>query len=261
MWIPFRKQDLPAKFRYPQTEQKVPAVLLVHGFDSTKEGDGRMLERLAEQLLEHGFAVLQVDFCSCGEHPSSKKEYGFIRLQQELMAAFTWLYQQPMVKQETCGVIAHSLGARVAATVCLDVPFSFMVLLNGALGNKYRTPWFFKENLYRMEQECRTNGKTYMEKADGTTIEIYQSFMIELEQSNPDDYLKQYQKSILIMYGEKDPTVDPRVSIESYELLQCKDKTLLEIPMANHTFQAKTGNYTIWNQCMDQIMAWVNERR
>ncbi|MDD6467601.1 MAG: alpha/beta hydrolase [Erysipelotrichaceae bacterium] len=260
MWIPFSLGNLPAKFRYPQKEQNCPAVLMVHGFDSNKEGDGQMLELLAERLLQANIAVLQVDFCSCGDNPASKKEYCLTRLEQEVKAAFQWLLQQPMVQKDHCGIIAHSLGARVTSLVSNQLPISFLVFLNGALGDKYRTPWFLKEELYRIEEECKIQGYSNMIKGDGKTITLYQQFMLDLESSCPDDCLKQYQNSILIVYGEQDPTVDPRVSQQTYQVLTTNDKTLLPIPNANHTFQAKTGDLTIWNGCMDQILPWLLAR-
>mgnify|MGYP003299767283 CR=1 FL=1 len=91
--IPFALGDIPARIRYPKEEGKHPAMLLLHGFTGFKEGDGNLYELLAERLVDKGFVVLQMDFCSCGNSTVSKTEFTLEHMCAETLHAVEYLKQ------------------------------------------------------------------------------------------------------------------------------------------------------------------------
>ena len=256
--IPFALGDIPARIRCPKEEGKHPAMLLLHGFTGFKEGDGNMYELLAERLVEQGFVVLQMDFCSCGNSTVSKTEFTLEHMCAETLHAVKYLKHLECVDEKRIGLVGHSMGGRIACVISSDDIHS-IVLLNGAVGNKYRAPWFFKENMYRMQEESRLTGKTGFWKTPEQWVEIYQCTFESLENSDTDPILD-YKGNLLIVYGEEDPTVDNRVSKELYARCVNVKRDIIGIPGANHTFQAKTLDYTIYNYTMDQFVPWIVEK-
>ena len=258
LMIPFAKGDIPARLRLPEVEGKCPGLLLMHGFTGRKEGEANMYEMLAERMVKKGYAVLQIDFVSCGASKISKKEYEINRLCEEAKCAFAYLRNLDVVDEDRCGMVGHSLGGRIACMIAND-DIKCIVSLNGAVGNKYRAPWWLKEDLYRMEEECKFTGKTTFVNGAGDHLELYQEFFVALENSDTDPILD-YKNDLLIVYGDEDPTVDPRVSVELYERAVNVKRDIIRIPHGNHTFQAKTLDYTIWNATMDQFIPWIEEK-
>lgn len=253
--IPFASTGIPARLRIPVSSKKVPGFLLLHGFTSKKEGDGQMLELFAESLCINGYAVLQIDFCSCGNSRAPREDYTIDRMCMEAKCAFDFLRQHELVDENQCGIIAHSLGSRIASIIASE-NIAMLVLLNGALGDYYRTPIWFKGELPRMEKELNLYGKTTFLKSNQEFVELYPAFFTSLK--NNDDYaLHDYANPVLFCYGEKDPTADPQATIDAYYHSKSEKKKLLCIKEANHTFQAKTNDHTILNECIKQVIEWI----
>jgi len=254
--IPFPLGEIPALINYPVGSIEAPAVLLLHGFGGNKHGDKDMLDTMANELCQQGFVTLQIDLCSCGENTAHKQEYAFNRLVKEASFCFSWLSALPKVDATRCGILGISLGARVAVVASHKLPVHFMILLNGALGDKYRAPWFFKDRMFTMQEECRTSGKTTYTNSSGVTFDIFPIFFSDLEHSDPDNIIIDYHKSLLVVYGDQDPTVDCRVSIETFQLAQ-GDKQLVVIEGADHTFNIKTDDQSKFKECCQQIYLWI----
>jgi len=256
--IPFVKGDLPALLSYPETRNaKMPAMLVMHGFVGCKEGDNDMHSRISRALNEQGIVTMQFDFCSCGENESSKSEYNISRLLEEALCAYNFLSKLSIVDNNHIGLVGHSLGGRLAAMMVDKVKVSTLITLNGAHGNKYKAPWWLKEDLYRMEEECKFNGKTNFIDSTGKELELYQEFFTALEQSDPITPMSKFKGKLLVLYGNEDPTVDPRVSMEFYSNAGTKNKTIKCIEGSNHTFNIKTNDFTKITECINTIIDWV----
>ena len=256
--IPFAKGDLPAFIGYPKVvKTKMPAVMVMHGFVGCKEGDNGMHSIIAKALNELGIVTLQFDFCSCGENNVSKSEYHIARLLEEALCAYDFLAKLPNVDDECIGLVGHSLGGRLAAMMADKVDVKAIITLNGAHGNKYKAPWWLKEDLYRMEEECKFNGRTSFIDSTGKRLELYQDFFIALEQSDSITPMMNYTGKLLVVYGEEDPTVDPRVSLEFYRDAVTSNKTIIAVNGGNHTFNIKTNDFTKINECIKAITEWV----
>lgn len=259
MKIPYKNGDIPALLNYPTKSGLTPAIMIVHGFTGSKEGDLGKFSRMAEYLNKLGFATLQFDFCGCGENESPMAFYNINRLLDECTVAYEFLLNQKNIDPNKITAIGHSLGARIVSLLCNKLNFNALVLLNGALGNKYRTPWWLKEELYRIQEECKYEGKSAFVSSGGQNLYLYQEFFTSLEKTDVDRSLKAYEKPLLIVYGTTDPSVDPRVSIETYDIAQGNVKKLVAIEDANHTFNAKTGDFTKLDECIGVVGGWLND--
>jgi pimeloyl-ACP methyl ester carboxylesterase len=89
--------------------QRMPAVLLVHGWN----GWAQQLERFVEPLRARGFAVLAFDHVAHGASPG---EAASLPIMIRTVRALLQSLPQP------AGIIGHSLGAAAAAAVLVDEP-------------------------------------------------------------------------------------------------------------------------------------------
>lgn len=231
-------------------EKKSPAVILCHGFLSYKEGDGFMFNKMASVLLDHGIASLRIDFCSMGENRNNRREYGILQMIREVECAYNWLLKQEEIDEDKVGLIGHSLGGRVAALSSSLNPCC-IVSLNGALQNKMSS----MKNVN--QDDLNKQGYTIVHTSDNRSELLYQKFFNDLKQAEEINAINNYRKPFLIVVGEKDPTVLPKVGLDFYDSYENDKKDLLVISDANHTFNAKTGDYTKTLEMSEKVSDWL----
>ena len=114
-------ERVPASFLAPADRAPAPAVLLLHGFSSSKE---RMTQSVGRALLSRGVASLAVDLPFHGERndaqgvPPYRNPLALVSAWRtavrEARAAIEWMCAQPEVDDARIGVIGYSLGGFLA---------------------------------------------------------------------------------------------------------------------------------------------------
>lgn len=145
--------------------EKRPAMLVLHGFGTSKNGS---TPRQAAEILEGlGYIVLRFDMRGCGE---SGGERAWILCQDQVRDtsnALTWLAKQEGVDGRRIGVFGHSFGAAVAVyTGGIDERVAAVVGC-GSWGDgvaKFReqhpTPAKWKKFMGRLEEGRRRRRET-----------------------------------------------------------------------------------------------------
>jgi uncharacterized protein len=112
--------DVPSVWTAPGGAVPAPAVLLLHGFSSSKE---RMAQSVGRALLALGIASLAVDLPFHGEREGdvssiSRNPLALVGAWRTAIAesrdAVTWLAAQPTVDAGRLGVVGYSLGGFLA---------------------------------------------------------------------------------------------------------------------------------------------------
>lgn len=98
------RQGVPMVYVVPQRAQKIPGVLVAHGFAGSKQ----LMLGYAHVLAHSGYAVMLWDFSGHGANPAPLKHFG---LQQDLDVAYTALLEQPEVDPARLGLLGHSMGS------------------------------------------------------------------------------------------------------------------------------------------------------
>lgn len=254
LFIPCEDHDIPLVLTLPDTgKASCPALLLLHGFMAYKEGDGYLLRVAAQRLAEAGVASARIDFCSMGENRASRRRYGLEMLRKEARTAYKYLCERPEVDDERVGLLGHSMGGRVAL-LCAEVGPKCIVTLNGAAGNtEQRT----KKHLFDAEQ-MEKKGYCLVETSDGRTELLFPQFAEDAHKYSQVD-ISGYRGSLLVCVGEADPTVPPQIGYDFFRECGVENKALVRIADANHTFNAKTGDYTKAHELMDRVNSWLEE--
>jgi len=119
------RDGVPLLYVAPQTTEKIPGVLVAHGFAGSKQ----LMLGYAQILAHSGYAVMLWDFSG---HAANAAPLGGLSLQQDLDVAYAALIEQPEVEPTRLALLGHSMGSgavmsagirdvnRFAATVAIS---------------------------------------------------------------------------------------------------------------------------------------------
>jgi len=251
--IKTNEYNIPGILEIPEIKQdKYPAVLFLHGFIAYKQGDGFLFEKLAKVLSKAGIASLRIDCCSCGENRRNRNQYGLCTIKKEAEEAFNYLKNLDIIDENKVGIIGHSLGGKIAIKSANLNPW-LVITLGGHLADESlnTNPEYISED---------KDGKKFLIVycSDGRSEVIYDSFYKQEKEFYKIEY-DSLTCPVLLCVGKKDFTVDQAMSVNYYNNLNNDNKKLLYIEDANHTFNAKTGDYTKVYELADKIVDWVNQ--
>lgn len=253
LFIPCDDHDIPMVIARPDGEGPFPCMLLLHGFMSYKEGDGYLFTKTAEKLAEAGIASARIDFCSMGENRYSRVHYGTKICIKEAKVAFEYLQTNEHILHDRIGILGHSMGGRITF-LSSELPSKCLVTLNGAV-NVAKRGAMKLTGLNTQEMEAR--GYTVYHTSDGRSELLFSKFVEDLQIHS--DAIYNYANPILVCVGSDDPTVDPQVSYSFVENCGMNNVDLLVIEKANHTFNAKTKDYTKVYELLSKMIPWLKE--
>lgn len=245
--------DIPMVLAYPDGEGPFPCMLLLHGFMSYKEGYGYLFRKTAEKFAKEGIASARIDFCSMGENRYSRLHYGTEICIKETKTAFEYLQSDEDILSDRIGILGHSMGGRITF-LSSTLPSKCLVTFNGAV-NVEKPSQLIMKGLSK--QDIETQGYTIFQTSDGRSELIFGKFIEDLKIHS--DAIYQYKNPILVCVGANDPTLDPHVSYDFIEKCGMDNVEMLVIEGANHTFNAKTGDYTKVYELLEKVVLWLKE--
>lgn len=253
LFIPCEDHDIPMVIAYPQGDGPFPCMLLLHGFMSYKEGDGYLFTKTAEKIAEAGIASARIDFCSMGENRYSRIHYGTEICIKEAKAAFEYLQTREDIIHDRIGILGHSMGGRITF-LSSKLPSKCLVTFNGAVNVDKPGALTLKGlNAHDIERQ----GYTVYLTSDGRSELLFPKFVEDLQIHS--DAIYQYTNPILVCVGADDPTLDPKVSYQFVETCGMENVDMVVIEKANHTFNAKTKDFTKVYELLDKVVPWLQE--
>ncbi len=112
------QEGVPMLYMAPQRVQKVPGVLIAHGFAGSKQ----LMLGYGHVLAQSGYAVMLWDFDGHGANPAPLQHF---ELQRNLDAAFTALLQQSQVDPTRLALLGHSMGSGLVMSAGIRLSNSF----------------------------------------------------------------------------------------------------------------------------------------
>ena len=253
IFIRCNDHDIPMVIAYPDRGDHFPCVLMLHGYMAYKEGDGYIFRKFAEEFSKNGIASARIDFVSMGENRYSRENYGLKVMLEEVKASFSYLQSLDKIDSQKIGIMGHSLGGRITF-LSASLPSKCLITLNGAVNVKEKMgdtqPASFKVE----------NGDGYriIHTSDGRAELIYDRFVQESNAYlNEDVY--DYKNPILVCVGDNDPTLPPETSYKFVRECNMSNVDEIIIQDANHTFNAKTGDYTKVYELIGKVIPWLEE--
>lgn len=243
--------EVPMLLDIPDHGQNFPAILLIHGYMSFKNGDGHMLGHISKALVDHGIVAARIDLCSMGENIYPRAKYGMRVMIDEVKASFKYLQNQSFIDENRVGLLGHSLGGRLVFT-CANLPAKVIISLNGAINTEEMTvPGYNK-------LEMKELGYSVITTSDGRNELIYPRFEQDMRETLNNN-IKNFTNPILVCIAANDPTLDPNIGFSFVKNCHMDNVDSIVIQGANHTFNAKTGDYTKLNELISKMIPWLSK--
>lgn len=126
--------DIPltATLYQPLGDGPFPAAVIVHGSGNSNR-DSSWYQRVAELLIDAGYAVLVPDKRGSGRSAGDWREVGFDRLAEDSLAAVDGLLAEPTIRRGRIGLVGVSQGGWIAPLAARDRnDIAFVVNLVGS---------------------------------------------------------------------------------------------------------------------------------
>ncbi len=157
--------------------------------------------RVCKTLAEHGIACLRFDFPGLGQSEGEFSDTTFSSNVEDLISAAEWLtreYEAPQL------LLGHSLGG-AAAIKAATRPEMDSIVAVATLGTPY-DPAHAVTHLGESVREAEEEGCVTVTLA-GRDFDISREFLEDLAANNPDTYLPDLRKPLLLLHSPTDQTV------------------------------------------------------
>lgn len=254
-------KDFLADAFYPETKEKLPLIIFVHGYKGYKDWGAWNL--MAERFAEAGFYFVKFNFSHNGttiENPETFADleaFGNNNYSKELSdldCVINFFSENPLVNTDQISLIGHSRGGGICIIkTAEDMRIQSLITL-ASVDSLERFPkneafenWK-KAGVYYIE-----NGRTKQEMPH--YYQFFQDFENNYHRFNVERSMEMAKAHILIVHG----TSDEAVSVKNADHLHIlnPNSELFIVENANHNFGAKEP----WNEdFMPYELANITER-
>jgi pimeloyl-ACP methyl ester carboxylesterase len=241
-----------ATLNMPDSTEPVPAVLLLHGFGSSKDEVGGMYARVATALAQKGIASLRIDFAGFGKSDGDTGSTTIDGQLAQAKAAFAVLKGTKGVDPNRMGVLGFSLGGGVAMLLASGQPMDVKSLATwSSVGD------FQADMLAGLGQKAFDRAKE-----DGVvgldlgfrTIALKQAFFDSLGAYKLDDAISTYPGAYLTITGSKD--FSAQYADRFVGLAKNAAKESMIIPEGDHIFGVLGPDQTMADSVIAKTADW-----
>jgi pimeloyl-ACP methyl ester carboxylesterase len=241
-----------ATLNMPDSTTPVPAVLLLHGFGSSKDEVGGMYARVAKALAQKGIASLRIDFAGFGK---SDGDTGATTVDAQLAqakSAFAALKATKGIDPDRMGVLGFSLGGGIATLLASGQPMEIKALATwSSVGD------FQADMIGALGQKAFDRAKE-----DGVvgldlgwrTIVLKQAFFDSLTTYKLDDAISTYPGAYLTITGSKD--FSAQYADRFIGLAKNASKEAVIIPEGDHIFGVLGEDQTMADGVIMKTADW-----
>lgn len=214
-----REVEVPATVVMPDTDEKVPFVVLCHGHGGDRN-ENVGLSTIANDMAEKGIASIRMDFPGCGQSNEKFTQNTLSNMKDDVKAGIDYMLKEYNVDKEKVGIFGYSMGGRITLELLAENAYDFNavgLLAPAADTEDLKLLFGGPENWNKLKEEANSD-KGY---ADFTTIfgqeqTLSKQFFDDLEKLTKDDLLKQatdnYKIPSVVIYADDDNCVSPEVS-------------------------------------------------
>ncbi|MCH1624355.1 alpha/beta hydrolase family protein [Ferdinandcohnia quinoae] len=210
--------------------EKLPAVILYHGFTGTKLESHRLFLNISRALEDKGIASFRFDFLGSGESDGDFKNTTVTSQLAEAETIFNYVKSHPLIDADQILVLGFSMGGLVASLLAgkINSQIAKLILLApaGTMGKMSETikgmiPFVAEENAFDIGGNL-IGAKFY---EDVKAIEVWEQ-------------AAKYDGKVLLIHGTKDQAVPFTVSNLYIEHCYGENATLHPIEGSDHTFNS-----------------------
>ncbi|BCP54386.1 hypothetical protein K32_30030 [Kaistia sp. 32K] len=244
-----------ATLNLPEGATSAPAVLMLHGFGSSRDEVGGMYAREAAALAKEGIASLRIDFQGFGK---SDGDTGATTIDGQLAdakVAADFLAKQAGIDPKRLGVLGFSLGGGVATLLAADEPERFKTLVTwSSVGD------FSKDMKGSIGAKAIATAET--EGVVGLdlgwrTIVLKKGFFDSLETHKIDKAIASYPGAYLAIAGAKDFSAAYPEGFA--KLAKGSSKEVWIVPEGDHIYGSLGADQTMADSVIAKTAAWFRK--
>jgi len=227
-----RGLNLAAVIHRPDKSERVPCVLLLHGFLGCK--DEEHIQAFAHALATAGIAAVRFDASGFHESEGSPEEdFRVSHYLTDVDDVYLHVKQLPFVDTARIGVAGHSLGAMVALIFTALNPD-----IKACCAAQVPTKLTREESTLPLQQWRETGWfEQYCGEPINKLIRLPYSMAEDADRYNALDYMLTITVPICIMYGTLDQAVTPENTILLFKKAENCPKELIELVDTDHDFR------------------------
>jgi len=188
--------NLPAGVKYP------PAVLMLHGFGSSRDEVGNMYKQLASELAAKGVASLRIDFRGFGKSDGDTGATTVDGQVNDAETAYAYMIKSKAVDASRIGVIGFSLGGGISAVTCATHPDWFKSMVTWSSVGDF-TKDFTEELGQETFDTARAKGVVGLDLG-WRTIVLKKDFFDSLAKHDVAQAVSMFHGAYLAIAGSKD---------------------------------------------------------
>lgn len=232
-----------------------PAVLMLHGFGSTRDEVGGMYARLAEALAQQGIGSLRIDFQGFGQSAGDTGATTITGQVADAALAYAYLSGLEWVDPARLGVIGFSLGGGDAVALAGRNPAWFKSMATwSSVGD------FAADMMGSVGQEAvdtaAAKGVVGLDLG-WRTIVLKNDFFTSLGEYDLPALIAQYPGAFLAVAGDQDFSAAYAPGL--VEAAPGAPKEAWIVPGGDHIYQVLTEDQTMANEVIERTAQWFAE--
>jgi len=214
--------------------QKVPAVVIFHGFTGHKAGAHRMYVKMSRMLEAMGYASFRFDFSGSGESDGDFQDMTLSREIEEGKAILDFVRSHPAIDEGRVSLFGHSMGGVVASTIAASRQNEVhRLLLMCSAGNMSKA---IAEVAKQVEEAHQ--GRPLPSVYDNEGDLVGMSFANEISHMDLFEMAKGFTKPVLLLHGTKDEAVPLETSQRYRDVCYGGQATIRLVEEADHSFNS-----------------------
>jgi hypothetical protein len=232
-----------------------PAVLLLHGFGSSKDEVGAMYKNLAAALAERGVASLRIDFRGYGKSDGDTGASSVDTMVEDAQTAYEYLKGLPSVDPERTGVLGFSLGGGVAMISAGQHPEWYKSMATWSSVGDMATDML--ESLGQEAFDTAAAKGVVGLDLGWRTIVLKKDFFDSLARHDLAALIQDYPGAFLAIAGDQDFSA---AYVEDFVAAAAGDpKEAWIIPGGDHIYGVLTEDQTMANSVIAKTAEWFAE--
>lgn len=202
-------EEITASIHYPSSDKKhnegrckdrVPLVIICHGFIGSRVGVNRLFVETARNLAADGYLVIRFDYIGCGESSGSYGKHSVDSMIAQTKAVIDYGLETLDIDPTRVSLIGHSLGGMIA-------------LLTAARDRRVKNLVLWSAVGYPFNDIVKITGRDVYEKAvkqgsaDYLGYHLTPAFFDSLGMYQPLQEAMKFQGDVLVVHGTADEEI------------------------------------------------------